>query len=103
MRLKRAGAGGIQLEGERLAERVIEFDGQGVEAAIGRQGGGGHAGRKARDGLARGVKLLNEARTTATDLGHSPVKPVQVGLDVFHTEREMQRVVSRLWAGAAKL
>ena len=56
----------------------------------------------AETGLARGVKFLHEARATTTDLGHSPVKPVQVGLDVFHTEREMQRVVSRLWGGAAK-
>ena len=55
-------------------------------------------------GLARGVKLLNEARAAAaSEPGHRPVEPVQVGLDVFHTEREMQRVVSRLWAGAAKL
>ena len=55
-------------------------------------------------GLARGVKLLNEARAAgAPDLEHSPVAPVRVGLDVFHTEREMQRVVSRLWVGAARL
>ena len=55
-------------------------------------------------GLGRGVKLLNEARAAAaSEPGHRPVEPVQVGLDVFHTEREMQRVVSRLWAGAAKL
>ncbi len=48
-------------------------------------------------GLARGVKLLNEARGAAT------MEPVQVGLDVFHTEREMQRVVGRRWARAEKL
>ncbi len=54
-------------------------------------------------GLARGVKLLNEARVAAaSEPGQNPVEPVQVGLDVFHTEREMQRVVSRLWGGAAK-
>jgi hypothetical protein len=54
-------------------------------------------------GLARGVKLLNEARATAPEPGQAPVEPVQVGLDVFHTEREMQRVVSRRWAQAEKL
>jgi hypothetical protein len=54
-------------------------------------------------GLARGVKLLNEARAAAPlEPGQDPVAPVQVGLDVFHTEREMQRVVSRLWGGAAR-
>jgi len=54
-------------------------------------------------GLARGVKLLNEARaTTSTDLEQHMSEPVQCGLDIFHTEREMQRVVSRRWAGAAK-
>jgi hypothetical protein len=53
-------------------------------------------------GLARGVKLLNEARAAAPEPGQAPVEPVQVGLDVFHTEREMQRVVSRRWAQAEK-
>jgi hypothetical protein len=54
-------------------------------------------------GLARGVKLLNEARAAAPlEPGQDPFAPVQVGLDVFHTEREMQRVVSRLWGGAAR-
>ncbi len=48
-------------------------------------------------GLARGIKLLNEARAA------SSLEPVQVGLDVFHTEREMQRVVGRRWARAEKL
>ncbi len=48
-------------------------------------------------GLARGIKLLNEARAAAA------TEPVQVGLDVFHTEREMQRVVGRRWARAEKL
>ncbi len=48
-------------------------------------------------GLARGVTLLNEARVAAA------TEPVQVGLDVFHTEREMQRVVGRRWARAEKL
>jgi hypothetical protein len=54
-------------------------------------------------GLARGVKLRNEARaTTSTALEQTTREQVQSGLDVFHTERERQRVVSRRWAGAAK-
>jgi len=53
-------------------------------------------------GLARGVKLLNEARAAAsTDPEQPPSEPVQSGLDVFHTERAMQRIVSRRWASAA--
>jgi hypothetical protein len=54
-------------------------------------------------GLARGIKLLNEARAAAPEPGQAPVEPVQVGLEVFHTEREMQRVVSRRWAQVEKL
>ena len=57
----------------------------------------------AGSGLARGIKLLNEARAAAPELGQTAVAPVQVGLDVFHTEREMQRVVSRRWAQVEKL
>ena len=54
-------------------------------------------------GLARGVKLLNEARSGPPhDPEQSPSEQVQSGLDVFHTEREMQRIVSRRWASAAK-
>ncbi len=48
-------------------------------------------------GLARSIKLLNEARAAAA------TEPVQVGLEVFHTERERQRVVGRRWARAEKL
>jgi len=55
-------------------------------------------------GLARGVKLLNEARAgAALAPDQVPGPPVQVGLDVFHTEREMQRVIGRQWARAEKL
>jgi hypothetical protein len=54
-------------------------------------------------GLARGVKLLNEARAAAPEPGQAPAEPVQVGLDVFHTERERRRVVSRRWAQVEKL
>ena len=54
-------------------------------------------------GLARGVKLLNEARAAAPEPGQAPVEPVQVGVEVLHTERARQRVVSRRWAQAEKL
>ncbi len=54
-------------------------------------------------GLARGVKLLNEARAAAPEPGQAPVAPVQVGVEVLHTERARQRVVSRRWAQAEKL
>jgi hypothetical protein len=54
-------------------------------------------------GLARGVKLFNEACAADLEPGQAPVAPVQGGLDVCHTEREMQRVVSRRWAQVEKL
>jgi len=57
----------------------------------------------AGSGLARGVKLLNDARAATTSAPEQPLsEPVQSGLDVFHTAREMQRIVSRRWASAAK-
>jgi hypothetical protein len=55
-------------------------------------------------GLVRGVTLLNEARAgAAPEPAQVPAKPVQIGLAVFHTEREMPRVVGRQWARAEKL
>ncbi len=56
-------------------------------------------------GLARGVKLLNEARAAAAaaEPEQPAVAPVQVGLDVFHTVREMQRIMGRRWAQVEKL
>jgi len=54
-------------------------------------------------GLARGVKLRNAARAAAPEPGQAPVAPVQVGLEVLHTERARPRVVSRRWAQAAQL
>jgi hypothetical protein len=57
-------------------------------------------------GLGRGVKLLNEARAAAAAAAQAEqpaVEPVQVGLDVFHTEREMQRIVGRRWSQVEKL
>jgi hypothetical protein len=55
-------------------------------------------------GLARGVKRLNEARAAAaTEPEQKPAEPVQVGLDVCHTVREMPRIVGRRWAQVDKL
>jgi hypothetical protein len=54
-------------------------------------------------GLARGVKLLNEVRAAAAEPEQTPVEPVQIGLDVFHTVREMQRIMGRRWAQVEKL
>jgi hypothetical protein len=57
----------------------------------------------AGSGLARGVKLLNDARAATTSAPEQPLsEPVQSGFDVFHTARERQRIVSRRWASAAK-
>src|SRR5919197_1803592 len=48
-------------------------------------------------GLERGVKLANEARRQAQmPEGEVPVS-ITMGLDVFHTQREVERVLQRLW------
>jgi len=48
-------------------------------------------------GLERGVKLANEARRQAqVPEGEVPVS-ITMGLDVFHTQRELERVLQRLW------
>lgn len=48
-------------------------------------------------GLERGVKLANEARRQAqVPEGEVPVS-ITMGLDVFHTQREVERVLQRLW------
>jgi hypothetical protein len=51
-----------------------------------------HVIADAGKGLERGVKRANEARAAKA---HAPAvaKPMQMGLDVFHTQRESQRVV----------
>jgi hypothetical protein len=49
------------------------------------------------------VKLLNDARAATTSAPEQPwSEPVQNGLEVLHTAREMQRIVSRRWASAAQ-
>jgi len=48
-------------------------------------------------GLERGVKLANEARHQAQEPEAEPPAPITMGLDVFHTQREVERVLQRLW------
>jgi hypothetical protein len=52
-------------------------------------------------GLARGVKLANEARAAAAQGPEkTPARVIEMGLDVFHSQRELQRVVHRKWKQA---
>ena len=52
-------------------------------------------------GLERGVKLANEARAAAAKgQEQAPAMAIKMGLDVFHTQRELQRVVHRKWKQA---
>jgi len=54
-------------------------------------------------GLERGVKLAREARRTAAeDQENAATVPLQMGLDVFHTQRELQRVVHSKWQRAER-
>jgi hypothetical protein len=48
-------------------------------------------------GLERGVKLANEARSQAQEPESDAPATITMGLDVFHTERELERVLQRLW------
>lgn len=48
-------------------------------------------------GLGRGVKLANEARSQAQEPESDAPATITMGLDVFHTERELERVLQRLW------
>ena len=54
-------------------------------------------------GLEQGVKLAREARRTAAE-GHedAAMVPLQMGLDVFHTQRELQRVGHGKWKRAER-
>jgi hypothetical protein len=47
-------------------------------------------------GLERGVKLANAARAAAA-------QPIAMGLDVFHTQHELQRVLHSQWRRAERL
>src|SRR5437763_12542204 len=54
-------------------------------------------------GLERGVKLVNEARCAQGEASE-PVsrQAMTMGLDVFHTQRELERVVQRQWKQAER-
>jgi hypothetical protein len=54
-------------------------------------------------GLERGVKLAREARRTAAESAEdAAAMPLQMRLGVFHTQRELQRVVHGKWQRAAR-
>ena len=54
-------------------------------------------------GLARGVKLANEARAAeAKGQEQAPARAIAMGLDVLHTQRDLQRVVHRTWKQAER-
>jgi hypothetical protein len=48
-------------------------------------------------GLERGVKLTHAARREAQEPATDAPAPITMGLDVFHTQREVERVLQRLW------
>jgi len=48
-------------------------------------------------GLERGVNLANEARPQVQEPEAELPAPITMGLDVFHTQREWERVLQRLW------
>lgn len=48
-------------------------------------------------GLECGVKRANEARRQAQEPEGEPLATITMGLDVFHTERELERVLQRVW------
>jgi hypothetical protein len=54
-------------------------------------------------GLERGVKLANAARCTPGQASEPVASPAMtMGLDVFHTQRELERVVQRQWKQAER-
>jgi hypothetical protein len=54
-------------------------------------------------GLERGVKLINEARATAVEGQEgATARSIQMGLDVFHTQHALQRVLQRKWRQAER-
>jgi hypothetical protein len=48
-------------------------------------------------GLERGVQLANATRRRAQEPEAEPPATISMGLDVFHTQRELERVLQRLW------
>jgi hypothetical protein len=54
-------------------------------------------------GLERGVKLVNEARCAQGEASETVSRQAMtMGLDVFHTQRELERVVQRQWKHAER-
>jgi hypothetical protein len=54
-------------------------------------------------GLARGVKLVNEARCAQGEASETVSRQAMtMGLEVFHTQRELERVVQRQWKHAER-
>jgi hypothetical protein len=54
-------------------------------------------------GLERGVKLVNEARCAQGEASETVSRPgMTMGLDVFHTQRELERIVQRQWKQAER-
>src|SRR5262245_64828845 len=54
-------------------------------------------------GLERGVKLVNEARGAQGEAAETVSRQAMtMGLDVFHTQRELERVVQRQWKQAER-
>src|SRR4029453_9979967 len=54
-------------------------------------------------GLERGVKLANAARCAQGEVPEPVSSPVMtMGLDVFHTHRELERVIQRQWKQAER-
>jgi hypothetical protein len=54
-------------------------------------------------GLEKGVKLANERRRAQTqERDVEPGPPITMGLDVFHSQREMERVLQRQWKQAER-
>ena len=52
-------------------------------------------------GLERGVKLANEARATEAEGPEAAAAmPIAMGLDVFHTQHELQRILHSKWRQA---
>src|SRR5215468_3239685 len=54
-------------------------------------------------GLERGVRLVNEARCAQGEAAETVSgQAMTMGLDVFHTQRELERVVQRQWKQAER-
>jgi hypothetical protein len=55
-------------------------------------------------GIAKGLRLFQEQRQTRLRLASKALpEPLDLSLDVFHTEQEAQRVLGRLWRGVEKV